>query len=688
MKTSFASCSSLIEPLEPRLAPAGIITLSVAGGVLTITGDGADNGIRITNDPLNGEWDITDPLAGTSYVLNGVVQAAPFSIPAQLGIKASLGDGNDDIRLITTEKAFILSKGIKITSGAGNDNIDIGTSGTQNFIIGGAFQVNMGDGDDEFDFNASATILTAVKILAGAGDDNVDFEGSGNQILTKGLSVDFGTGNDDLDILASSFAVTGGALTIKAAGGVGTTPTLRIGSSQFSAAGAVTLTVLAGDATIDIGDSSTDVLNFGAGLKVIGGSGNDTVIFDAQMSNSSAVSVDLKGGNNTLIMDDNSSMSGTTLTVKGLTGTDSVRMDPNYALQLAGQFNLNLGTGDNAFEAQAGSTLAAGSLVYKGGVGVDIFTFEGDRLQTGGPVTFSLGDGVNVVAWAPTTSAFVGGSLTVTGLNGSDVLAINTPLLNVLGSVTLKMGGGTNNVEFVGAVARIGSGLNYVGGTGTDEVESHNGSFFVQRAVTYNGGAGDNFLYLRPTAGSVGSVKYTGSTGSDIVALGDTGGASTLVSVNGNFLANLGAGNSVVYITDTTIQGSFVSKSMTKAGEADQLQTTSSSLNGNVTITQGEGNSINLFNDLVVRGNFAFNMGAGDNGIGLDNLGGTTALSQWFGTVKIISGAGVDTVHIGSSPVVANAGNIFYQDISVNLGTGGNSFIQGNNTFLAGTSFP
>ncbi|MEN3941658.1 hypothetical protein WJU23_10230 [Prosthecobacter sp. SYSU 5D2] len=683
-------CSGLIEYLEPRLAPAGIITLTVAGGVLTITGDGADNGIRITDDPLNGEWDITDPLAGTSYVLNGVVQAAPFSIPAQLGIKANLGDGNDDIRLIGSgaENAFILSKGIKIVTGAGNDNIDIGTGGTQNFIIGGAFQVNMGDGDDEFDFNASSTILSAVKILAGTGDDNVDFEGGGTLVLTKGLNVDLGTGNDDLDIIATSFSVTGGALTIKAAGGAGTTPSLTIGSSQFSAAGAVNITVLAGNSSIEIGNTSTDVLNFGSGLKVIGGTGNDTVDFNGQMLNSAAVLVDLKAGNNSLIMENNGSMSGTTLTFKGLTGNDELRMDPNYALQLAGQFNLNLGAGDNTFGALAGSTLAAGSLVYKGGAGVDGIAFDGASLRTNGVSSFLLGDGANILDLAPTASLFVGGSLGVTSLNGNDILTVNTPSFNVLGSLNLKLGSGNNATTFTGATARIGGAVNYTGGIGTDTFESTNTEFFVQRAVNFNGGAGVNTLYLRPTDGIIGSLKYTGGTGDDFIALGDTGGASDLVAINGAMLANLGSGSSLLYLTDTLVQGNVTTKSTSKSVETDQFIANNSSFNGHLNAIHGAGTSVGAFIDVVVRGNFLLNAGEGSSSILLDHTPGSPVLSQWFGTVKIITGSGDDSVVLGSNPVVPNAGNIFYKDISVNLGAGTNSFTQGNNTFLAGTSFP
>jgi hypothetical protein len=43
MKNQNAPTHSCIESLEPRSAPAGIVTLITAGGVLTLTGDGLDN---------------------------------------------------------------------------------------------------------------------------------------------------------------------------------------------------------------------------------------------------------------------------------------------------------------------------------------------------------------------------------------------------------------------------------------------------------------------------------------------------------------------------------------------------------------------------------------------------------------------------------------------------------------------
>ena len=691
MKQKTFPTSNVIESLEAKLAPAGTVVLTIAGGILTITGDGADNGIHITDDPLNGQWDITDALAGTNFVVNGVVQAAPFSIQAQQGIKATLGNGNDSIIIAgsNTDSGFLLPKGININSGEGNDNLDIGTSSSQNLIIGGAFQINMGGGNDAFDFSSSGTILAPVKILAGAGDDNVDFDGSNTQILTKGLNVDLGTGDDDFDIISSSFSLTGGSFIVKAAGGIGTSPTLSLGSTGFAAAGSVSITVLAGDASIDIGNGSTDVMHFGAGLKVIGGAGNDLVTFDSQMQSSGAVSVDLKAGNNTLIMDDNSSLFGSTFTVKALTGDDTFHLDPGYALQLTGLFSVNLGSGANTFLTSAGTSVNVGTLSYVGTTGVDDFKVSGDTFHTNGAAKLLLGDGANLLDLSPTTSLFVGGALSITSLNGADNIDINTPLANVLGTLTFKLGSGNNDVDLLGASLRVGGALSYAGGIDGDNLDSNNGELFVQRAVTFSGSAGSNVLYLRPGTGSVGSVNYIGTTGLDGIGLGNTDGVSTTnFKVNGNFLANQSTGLGQLYVTDTVLQGNFTFISADKAGESMHLQFNQSVFNGNVTVTEGAGNSLNLLNDMIVRGNFSLNTGAGDNQIGVDNSGATTSLSRWFGTVKIIAGAGNDTVLLGSNPVVANAGNVFYKHVTVNLGTGTDSFTQGNNTFVDGSTLP
>jgi len=259
----------------------------------------------------------------------------------------------------------------------------------------------------------------------------------------------------------------------------------------------------------------------------------------------------------------------------------------------------------------------------------------------------------------------------------------------VLGTLTFKLGSGNNDVDLLGASLRVGGALSYAGGIDGDNLDASNDELFVHRAVTFNGSAGSNVLYLRPGTGNVGSVNYIGGSGTDGLGLGNTDGASTTdFKINGNVLVNFSTNSGVLYVTDSILQGNFNLNSADKTGEVMQMQFNQSVFNGNVAVIQGAGNSFNLLNDMIVRGNFSLNTGAGDSQIGVDNSGGTSSLSRWFGTVKIIAGAGNDTVLLGSNPVVANAGNVFYKHVTVNLGTGTDSFTQGNNTFVDGSTLP
>eukprot|EP01031_Cornospumella_fuschlensis_P050000 gene50000-61197_t len=217
MKSNLAPVA-VVESLEPRLAPAGTVILSTAGGVLTITGDAGNNGISITDVPATGNWSISDPTAsGTTYVLNGVTQAAMFTVPAQNGIKATLGDGNDDMRIIPSAdpSGMILTGVLSINAGKGNDTLNLGTSANQALLVQGAATIDMGDDTDAVSLINSALFSNTVDIKLGAGNDNLALSGSGAEhTFLKGLKIDVGAGPSSMNLTSAILSVSGGNLAI------------------------------------------------------------------------------------------------------------------------------------------------------------------------------------------------------------------------------------------------------------------------------------------------------------------------------------------------------------------------------------------------------------------------------------------------------------------------------------------
>lgn len=696
MKTNTHPAShSVLESLEPRLAPAGTLTLTTAGGVLTITGDLENNGIEIVDVPGTGSWQINN-FGGltTTFELNGVDMAAGFTIPAQTAIKANLGDGNDEMLILpsSTPSSMLVPGGITINAGKGNDEVYLGTSSPQQLMMGG-LSVDLGEGNDTFDATLSATYSGAVKVVGGLGNDTVRFEGvSAEQVFLKGLTVDVGKG-DNLVVLDSFRLAVLGALNVIDTGEAGLSPLISVGADTLTVDGSVSFSVALGNSSISIGNETTDVQQFGAGLKITGGTGNDTVSFRGIQTIVGGVSVNLKGGNNSTSFADGSSFAAASLAILGTTGTDNVLLANNTVMTVNGAFSMNLGNGVNKWEASAGVQLTAGSVSYLGGINDDTVDYVGASLRVLGAMSINVGtDGANNVDLSPTGSAYVGGLLTLTGGKGNDVFDLVTPDFRIVTGLKAVMGHGNNELNTSGALLQIAGGLNFAGGTGVDRLIMENDSLVVARTLQISGGGstGLELMFIKPGQGSIGAVNFKGGAGRETLALGnDDGTSTTRLSIHGNISANYGTGTSRTFITDCIVQGTVTVVASSIATEVDDLFLKQSSFNGAVNITFGAGNGTTDLNDLFVRSNFTMNAGAGNDLIRLETLTGTAAESHWFGLVKISGGAGDDTLSIGPGAMTANAVNNFYKNIVIDGGVGNDTMttaLPGFNTFHAGAT--
>jgi hypothetical protein len=694
MKTPFASFpASVVETLEPRLAPAGTILLTTAGGVLTITGDTAANGIQITDVPGSGEWQIND-FGGltTTFILNGVETVAGFNIPAQNAIKATLGDGSDEMRILPsgTPSSMLLPGGISINAGKGNDEVYLGSNSSQ-FLMVGAVNVDLGEGDDTFDSTLSGTYSGAVKILGGLGNDTVRIEGvSADQVFLKGLTVDVGKGDNTVVLDAFRLAVAG-ALTVIDAGDAALTPAITLSADTLTVDGAVSISVAAGTSSIVIGDEVTDVQQFGAGLRITGGTGNDSVSFMGIQTIAGAVTVDLKAGSNQTTFVTGSSFAAASLAILGSTGTDGVLIDNNAEVLVNAGFTVNLGGGANTWTTDPGAQFMSGTFTYLGGTGNDTIDFSGTDFRVLGAMTINTGtDGTSNVNLDPSSSAYVGGLLTVIGGKGTENISIDSPDFRIGAGLRASLGEGTNSLVTQGALLQVVGGVAYTAGAGSDTLLFLNDSLIVSKAVSFNSaGAGTNFLYFAGVTGSIGSVSYLGGTGADVLYLGNVDGTTTTrLTVNGALTGNFGSGQATVLLADSQVQGVVNLTMAGKSTESDSVTLYQSVFNSAVNINMGAGASDASFRDVFVRGNFTLNTGAGDDNVELETVA-DDGESYWFGLVKIMTGAGADTIAIGTNPAVPDAANNFYRNVFVDGGVDSDSLAPaqpGSNNFVAGAT--
>ncbi|MFM9057582.1 MAG: hypothetical protein ACKOSQ_00370 [Planctomycetaceae bacterium] len=188
-----------LECLERREVKAGNVQAWVdASGTLNVVGDGASNGVQITQ------------VSSTSYTVSGLYQYGATGINGfssrtfsnvRTDIAVNLGNGDDYLAIggTTAGGRARLDDDLRIVMGAGHDTVDIWalTNRDDNDYM----SIDTGSGDDRVNlFNVSCNAGLEVKT------------GSGNDRLTMGNSAagwmyaDLGTGNDQADVRNSWFA--------------------------------------------------------------------------------------------------------------------------------------------------------------------------------------------------------------------------------------------------------------------------------------------------------------------------------------------------------------------------------------------------------------------------------------------------------------------------------------------------
>ncbi|HET6547985.1 MAG TPA: calcium-binding protein [Solirubrobacter sp.] len=475
--------------LAATTAPANAATTSsFSSGVLSVTGDSANNSIAISRDAggrilVNGG---AIPVAGGTPTVANTSQIQVFGL-----------DGGDTLTLIEVNGALPRAT---LFGGGGNDTLTGGSGADQLFGQAGNDTL-LGKGGNDFLFGG-----TENDTLTGGDADDQVFGQSGNDrmVWNPGDDTDLDEGGDGTDTVE----VNGGG-----------------GAEQFTTTANGTRVrfdrLTPAPFAIDIGTSENLVLNANGGhdsfsatgnlaalikLTVDGGSGNDTVL------GSNGVDVLLGGDGNDF--------------VDGQQGNDVAF----------------LGAGDDTFQWDPGD----GSDIVEGQDGSDALTFNGsaanERMEVsanGGRVRFTRDvaaitmDLNDVETIAP---RLLGGvdTLTVGDVSGTDLVAVDADLAATGGGddlqpdnviVNATNGDDVATVTGTGPSARvsglaarvslsgaIGSDRLTVNALAGDDVVDASGLAAGSALLTADGGDGDDVLI-----GGSGADVLRGAAGDDVL---------------------------------------------------------------------------------------------------------------------------------------------------------------------------
>jgi Ca2+-binding RTX toxin-like protein len=495
----------------PAPTPQAVTSVfaSSSGGILSVFGDGLDNGATLSRDA-----------AGKILVNGGAVSVAGGTpTVANTSLIQVFGQGGNDT--ITLNESNGALPRANLFGGAGND-ILTGGSGADMLFGQADNDTLLGKGGADFLFGGAGNDV----LTGGDGDDQV-FGESGNDrmIWNPGDDTDLFEGGADFDTAEVNGGNGSEVFTATANGtrvrfdrldpapfslDIGTTESLVVnmngGNDKFSATGNLAALI---SITVDGGAGNDTILGGNGADVLIGGDGDDFI--DGNQGNDVAL---LGAGNDTFQWDPGDGSD----TVEGQDGTDTMLFNGSAA--------------NEAFALSANGGRA-------------LFT------RNVGNIVMDLNDVEKI-----NVNAFGGAdTITVNNLSGTDVTQVNVNLAGTLGgtagdaqadTVIVNATDGDNIIDVFGsgtsvAVVGLSAQVNITSSEGANDslvISGLGGNDGITATtlpagvmkLTLDGGAGDDVIL-----GSQGADTILGGDGDDFV-LGD----------NGNDAVFLGAGDDVV----------------------------------------------------------------------------------------------------------------------------------------------
>lgn len=721
-----------IEILESRIAPAGIITVSLEKGALTLVADDGDHEFSVT---ALDQW--TFELKGTAdtlFQMDGGTPTDTLVLTSPLkSLTATLGDGIDTVSLV----GLSIGGDVKIDGGEGDNTLSLSTVSAK-----GKLQVTGGSGIDEIEVAGTLSVKKDFSLTLGDGDNRLVAVADNFQVGGQ-LSYAAGNGADDFSVAYGMMSV-GKDLSLKFGSGsstvnvatiagfsVGKNLVVDTSDSLLDDSSTVTLMSLAtrigGDVRITDGAGSSSLMLTTAGsvgkINVVSGEGPANAMIGYLQLKSKAIEFDASESSesNLQVMGLGSTGTATAIKYTGGAGNDMLT-----ALGIGGASVIaELGDGDNsAMLANIGGSVKA--IKVTGGDGTDSVmlgvvtgSVANIDVQTGDGydnvmVAVVNGSAKNIAIQSGTGSsqtgvvlanAKVSGKISVT--NGdADEADFSIAALNAkIGSLEYTSEAATNMVSFgegmvgfpglppIGEIPidlEIGSpsgiqgltvtkGIRVVTGDGEDTVGlSGATNVKVNKGIVLELGGGDNQVSGTVTNFVTKGLKVTGGDGADTVLLSGSGNLGAVALTLGAGANSATLGGDVVPLAIASLSYAFTSA----ADTTDGLMLARIISAGKVSAKFGAGESALRIEDSIIGGPFDVDTGAGDDLVEVDTANGYTGtVLTKAATIKL--GDGDDTLTLGgngtSSLLTAKA------TFSADGGAGTNTLTDGPDNIFAKT---
>lgn len=507
--------TSVFEQLDARITPA--VNAFFSAGVLTVTGDAANNNIEVSRD------------AAGKLLVNGgavAVKGGTATVANTANIQIFGQNGNDTLSLNEANGALPKAS---LFGGAGNDVL---TGGSGNDLLFGQAgnDTLLGKGGFDFLFGGNNNDT----LTGGDADDQVFGEGGTDRMIwNPGDDTDLnegGAGTDSVEVNGGNgtevFTTTANGTRVRFD---------RLDPAPFS---------------IDIGTSESLVVNANGGDDSFSATGNLATLIQ--------ITVNGGTGNDTLL-----GSNGADLLVGG-DGNDFVDGQQ-------GNDTIQMGAGDDTFQWDPGD----GSDIVEGQDGTDSMLFNGsaigeifDASANGQRVRFTRNIG-NIVMDLNDVERIdlnaLGGtdSLTVNNLAGTDLTVFNTDL-GVAGAgdgqadlIVVNGTNGSDHIDVVGAgtsvsVIGLSTVVNITNSEGANDalvVNALGGADVISAAglptgvikLTLDGGTDNDQI-----TGSQGDDLLLGGDGSDLIIGGRGNDSAFMGAANDTFVWNPGDGNDIV----------------------------------------------------------------------------------------------------------------------------------------------
>ena len=717
-----------IELLESRIAPAGIVTLSIVGTTLKVVGDDAANVFNVTQ--LADGSVRFDASTGTQLRFGDNLQTqVRFTSAEGRSMSFELFAGADEVVIA----GLSLFKDLKVDAGAGADVLsfqDILLDGKMEIKGGpGANTVNLGGtfaiegtfsylGFDEADalFGATEGFAAAGLTLDMKGGDNVvkwDDATGHYDLLRSPLVVRGASGSDSVEI--SGYSASLGALTVDLGGGVNQASVLfgditisggvvaKGGgdSDAFTLVGTNSLTVRKG-VSVDVGDGAAAVeIAGGQNLRIVG---NTAVIF-GKTTPSPAETASFKLGGRDVhtggvsMFSDAEWFAECIATISGyvdgvgvdsasparsvrmgalsVQGASEVTVNAADALVVRGTVGITVAPGASSSKVSLSAlTMDFGSNFRVLGLPGDLdFMMSAESIEIAGNLTLNLGDtGTHEVGFG-----LVGGSLTAASIavaRGKS-LAGSTLNLNVAGRVettnafSVLDGAGAVNVQFTDVDLDIGKTFSLVLGDGDADVSMNGGAFYAGGEVSYRAGwpSGESVDMIGFRSVNIEAWTWSGGlradTGVSQFSFEATSGSIGSMSIN----LGAGANNANIESTGALRIGKLTYASQSGVGAVLDRMNVEGVVVREISANLGLADSIlNIARSRV--GKLSAKLGAGADIVRLDD-------NTFTGAVGILGELGADSIRIDRDTDFASESH-FLGAVVLALGGGDDELLVAN----------